>query len=62
MTTTLSSQLPSDSSLAQHLQVMICGVAQTSCGIVIYGAACNVKGPLNHARIGTDAVIYPACV
>jgi hypothetical protein len=28
----------------------------------IYGAACNVKGLLNQARIGTDAVIYPACV
>jgi hypothetical protein len=30
MTTALSSQLPLDSSLAQHLQIMIFGVAQTS--------------------------------
>jgi hypothetical protein len=28
-------------------------------GIVIYGPACNVKGLLNQARMGTDAVIYP---
>jgi hypothetical protein len=29
-------------------------------GMVIYGPARNVKGLLNTARIGTDAVIYPA--
>jgi hypothetical protein len=29
-------------------------------GIVIYGPTRNVKGLLNDARIGTDAVIYPA--
>jgi hypothetical protein len=29
-------------------------------GVVIYGPTCHVKGLLNQARIGTDAVIYPA--
>jgi hypothetical protein len=29
-------------------------------GIVIYGPARNVKGLLNQARIGTDAVLDPA--
>jgi hypothetical protein len=29
-------------------------------GVVRYGPARNVKGRLNNARIGTDAVIYPA--
>jgi hypothetical protein len=32
---------------------------QSSIGVVIYGPARNVKGLLNKARIGTDAVIYP---
>jgi hypothetical protein len=29
-------------------------------GFVIYGPACDIQGRLHDARIGTDAVIYPA--
>jgi hypothetical protein len=40
---------------------LLCHTRSMGTGIVIYGPARNVEGFLNNARIGTDAVIYPAC-
>ena len=62
MTNALSSQLPSDSALAQHLQVMILGVAQTSvlCAAAQLGLADHLKdGPKSVTALAEATGTHP---
>ena len=62
MANAMSSQLPSDSALAQHLQVMILGVAQTSvlCAAAQLGLADHLKdGPKSVTALAEATGTHP---